>query len=630
MKHVDESLDMLFNLLPGAIRGADEIQPGHPLQVLYRVLQTGYDDIESQVAALYGAWFIETCAADIAPMIGELVGAQPTSGSPPATYRAEVANTLSWRARPGVLQTVAQAAASITGWPTAAIDLSAYLAASAAMSPAPGPTAGVRIPRRGTDGPGHPMTCAASFRRPTAGRAREGFDQYRNLNAVELQVWTLPVYAVDGAAPGQTGELFAFHPAGVESPLYISPQTFATASPDPGLCGLPRQLTRALLQEILASPTAEPPFAIRFRDNEEWVTIPSKNLRTARLEPQQAVPVAAGGLGVVLVDPERGLFAFSGMAQPEPGNLRVDYAYGFGGPVGGGPYRGEGRSAKPGDQLFRVASQVAAETPDGWRTSLQAAFDSWSRNSDLFIELVDSGLYGAPSELKLPPGRSVVITALAGVRPTLTGTLSFAEQMPGGATPHVVLDGLHCLGDIVCRGASLTVDDCTIGVEQPTAILLDPREAAARLRIERSVVGPVCSGAAWVDARRTIFDSRPSPGAAPSAALQGVAGGPCPSNVVLEHCTVFGDMSLTQPPRLTDCAIEGLLETPTERRRLRSPFMTRLWGDPYYLQLASDHPTRADDGVFGSDGRARRLHDLEAAIARHLPQGLSCTVVLAT
>ena len=198
-----------------------------------------------------------------------------------------------------------------------------------------------------------------------------------------------------------------------------------------------------------------------------------------------------------------------------------------------------------------------------------------------------------------------------------------------GQKARLILQGLDLPDGVTVRGASLTIRGCTVGLARPRALHLDCGWTSGRLKIADSIVGPVVCEAARLTAKRSIFDSRPAVGAAPKTAVQGI-GGACPASVRLDHCTVLGDLRLARRAELGDCAVEGTLYGIDGTRRLRAKFKTRKLNDPYYLQLKSNGRKGVEDGAFGTQERAHRLHALDAAISRHLPQGLACAVVLAS
>ena len=88
-------LERLYELLPAVYRTLDAGQD-EALKELFAVIAEQVAVLQEDANQLYDDQFIETCAAWVAPYIGDLIGFRPLHAVPEATLgaRAEVANTI--------------------------------------------------------------------------------------------------------------------------------------------------------------------------------------------------------------------------------------------------------------------------------------------------------------------------------------------------------------------------------------------------------------------------------------------------------------------------------------------------------------------------------------------------------
>jgi hypothetical protein len=105
--------DRLFQLIPQLYHTYD--QRDGTLRAFLEALGATLDDMERNVAELYGDSFIETCHEWVVPYLGTLIGARllETDGN---RNRQEVMKTIHWRKRKGTLQALEEMAREITGW----------------------------------------------------------------------------------------------------------------------------------------------------------------------------------------------------------------------------------------------------------------------------------------------------------------------------------------------------------------------------------------------------------------------------------------------------------------------------------------------------------------------------------
>jgi hypothetical protein len=103
----------LFDLLPQLYHTYDE---GYgSLGAFLHALGATLDDMEKNIAELYGDSFIESCHAWVIPYIGQMIGARILE-SEGSRSRQEVMKTIDWRKRKGTLAALEDLAREITGW----------------------------------------------------------------------------------------------------------------------------------------------------------------------------------------------------------------------------------------------------------------------------------------------------------------------------------------------------------------------------------------------------------------------------------------------------------------------------------------------------------------------------------
>jgi len=113
----------LYRLLPEVYRVRDAEQGG-VLRELVELLTGQVNVLAESLEQAYDDQFIETCAAWVAPYIGDLVGYRTLNGVVPqvASPRAEVANTIRYRRRKGTVTVLEELARDVTGWPAHAVE----------------------------------------------------------------------------------------------------------------------------------------------------------------------------------------------------------------------------------------------------------------------------------------------------------------------------------------------------------------------------------------------------------------------------------------------------------------------------------------------------------------------------
>jgi len=92
--------DRLWELIPRWTRAKDQ-QAGGVLEGLVRALAVGVDAAQADVLRLLDDMFVETCAPELVPLIGDLVGESTDPRIPVARQRYQVKRAIHWRRRKG-------------------------------------------------------------------------------------------------------------------------------------------------------------------------------------------------------------------------------------------------------------------------------------------------------------------------------------------------------------------------------------------------------------------------------------------------------------------------------------------------------------------------------------------------
>jgi Phage tail protein (Tail_P2_I) len=669
----------LYQLLPEFYRVRDPSN-NRALQALMEVLQSQYDALETNIGALYDAWFVETCPDWVVPYIAQLLGIKGLDEADAnlPQQRARVANTLTYRAYKGTMPVFGDACGNATGWPALALDGATRLVAAqnvAAVRSQPGGSVDL-TDQSALMWIGTPFQTAprcASF-------THEGFGPCLPAS-VTVAFWRLQSYPLRGITPGRFKEespCYTFHPFGIDTPLFLMPKTRTDILAPPRPDEIPLALTRRHLASMIARCRAgeavDTPFTIHVRHRGVWRIIPLGVIAVLDLKDWTAPPPrfrwgrAANDVVDIeaAVDPELGRFRLA--ASVDVDAIAVDYAYGFHADLGGGPYdRQDQLSAlDPTPWSAVVWADVPGAPPDplppGAYRTLREALAAWhAQPGDGHIRIADSATHAAPSDPLRLDGRRLMITACDGCRPCLTGKV----VVDGGASSYLLLDGLLLDKAVTVQGgAEVHIDDCTIrppqtSFEQPGGRGIDLQlqdrapSALPSLRIRWSIVGPI-----------TIR------GAAPPLVIEDsiVAGGSGPP-INIDFLTKLQEFRTSPAEILLQFLLQLLLQfllqlsntTQLGRRPLSAPVRQALWptaprndapaisadlipnvvstmfGSPNYGEfarpraLSSASDIRTLETMFAAFEalRSKRLDNLEPVREELLPQGLNFTIHLA-
>ncbi len=532
------------------------------LAQLVSLIADEYWDLHARLGMLYAAMFIQTCPEVIVPYIAQGIGVTGLEpGGPGFSQRAWVGRIVSFREHKGSLATLGRAAIAATGWPAF---VSAGLSTVAR-------TPSVRYPGQqcapwvnvGTLPPGDPGAFVFQPLTRTAGISGQPFPGGRQAavasfppaaggqpvpGGAELSIWRLQAFPVSRRTPyqvpGRDGA-YTFHPLGVDSPLFVQPQVTydRLTAPDPS--EMPVPLTRAGLTAGLRNGQLPPPLAV-------WTVSPATGPSTA----PQADPLPASGLAVAdltdwavppdgdataIIDPELGRLLFPAL-RPEA--VVVDYAYGFPGELGGGPYgaatnwqqtptatssctvaspRDTDQTAGPAptlpialpDPLDPYAQPAGEATqPDDGSTTRHTIEDAlaWAREQNpahmCIITIGDSATYSAPSgswDITLAENQQLRIISAPEAAPVLDGEL----RISGGDRSQVQLSGVLLAKALSYAGTGqLEIEHTTIMPGRDTALRIHGGIAS----VSYCITGRVEAEAVYsLSISDTIADARGGP-----------------------------------------------------------------------------------------------------------------------
>lgn len=528
---------LALRLLPAFLRMNDD----GTLAELVTLIAGQYWELHGRLGMLYDAMFIQTCPEAIIPYIAQgigITGLEP--GGAGISQRAWVGRMISFRERKGTLATLGRAVAAATGWPAFVTPGLTTVArtpsvrycgrdyarwADVGALPPFDPAAAVFQPlTRTADISGQPFASghqmapspAAAGGQPVPGGAG-------------LSVWRLQSFPVIGRTPCPVSgdpRACTFHPMGIDSPLFVEPEATTRRLTPPGRDEIPVPLTRAALRAALREGRVPRPLAVRVTSGAGAAAaeVPASRLAAADLTDWTAPPLAHRDV-TAIIDPELGRLLFP--ALPHPESVVVDYAYGFPGELGGGPYgsaanwerapsatrycdvavsRGAGglaapappRPLAPPDPLdpYDPAGGEAAESGEGPATArkrvatLEEAL-AWAQGQDpaywCIITIGDSATYTAPSgrwEITLAKNQKVRIISAPEAAPALDGEL----HVHGGDLSLLEISGVQLSGTLTCDGTGqLWMEHATIRPGRGTALRIGGGAAS----VSFSIVGPV-------------------------------------------------------------------------------------------------------------------------------------------
>jgi hypothetical protein len=551
----------LYERMPLIYRLRDA-EKGYPLKALLEVISDQADILKGDLDGLYDNLFIETCRDWVVPYIGDLVG-NNTLHEITQGRRADVAKTISYRRRKGVLPMLEELARDVTDWKSHASQAFELVGWSQNVnhlrrepSPNPEKTDPGAVSFVGTvnlrdmdaldrmDGPFDTLSHSVDVRPACRVLGRH------NIRKVNFFLWRLENFTLKGA-PAQPSASFAngfyFSVLGCPAPLFTKPEREDAAD-------------KLATERHVSGPIR--PAAFYFRPEDYYGEEKSLAIyRGEKADPAELIPVEkilVGDLsawssppaGSVAVDPRTGRISFAALEAPS--KLTVTYNYGFSAKIGAGPYDRRKTLTQPDS-----STKVIEVSKDGAIKTLQAARTEWENagKPKCIILIQDNGIYGGQFDLTLPAQGDLRIEAGNGMRPTC--------RTVGNVTIEGPEDSRFSINGILIQGAFQLKGDLDFQLQHCTMVpgrLLEEsglpfnpdldslRTAGAidwpTVTIDSCIVGPIRlpAGCPGLTIRDSILDA-PSLVHAdqPAIAADDSADEPGPPTS-LERCTVWGEV----------------------------------------------------------------------------------------
>ena len=629
---MNSNAEKFYRLLPAIYRIRDA-EKGGSLKALIKVIAGEAAVLEGDIQGLYENWFIETCDEWVVPYIGELLGVrglQPIDMAAGISQRAFVANTIQYRRRKGTATVLEQLAFDITGWRSRAVEFFGRISATQHYN---------HIRRHNVRTPDLRRSDQLALLDSAFGTAPHTVDvrnissgrgQY-NIPNIGIFLWRLQSYFIRRSVARPFSDppdgRYTFDPLGGPMPLLNRPQTETTISSLAEEINVPGYLRRRALYDDLealrlALIDGRTPRSIYFgvqpvlhvytrhSITDPLVEIPPEEMVVCDLtEPQASIPEgwrrpptqkgylpSTGGPQQhhpisVAIDPVLGRLAFPKGVLP--GEVRVSYAYGFSGDIGGGSYdRREAVETVVGETIdwHRVVSRSIPAPQGNVSETLVHAIDLWNgqpAGTHGVIAILDSASWEETlpvieipegSQLLLlaarwpevdtpggPPGAKVRLPRHLDpreLRPHVKSDIRVKGVAPGESlvSGSLVMDGLLVEGRLWVEDGnlgSLKIDHCTLAPEQGGIQI-----SSGNQRLSVDLAQTIC-GSVTVDthikqfsAEESIIDSA---GSGADIAIQAVK-----TPVVLEKSTLFGTVTCLGL-KAGNCIFSGLVEV--ERRQ---------------------------------------------------------------
>jgi hypothetical protein len=526
----------LYELLPAIYRLRDAALGG-PLQALLGVLADQVAVVEENLAQLYDDQFIETCADQVVPYIGDLIGYRPVHGVAPkvVSARAEVAHTIGFRRRKGTAAVLEQLARDVTGWDAQVVEFFLLLATTQYMNHlrpgnfyAPDLRQWEALER--LNSPFDRIAHTADVR----SIARVG--GLYNIPNIGIFLWRLSAYSLtDASARSLDGGRWWFSPLGRDTPLVTRPQTADEVTQLAGRLNVPVPISRRILDAYLPDYYGQ--------DRSLFLRVDGQDIPVAAVECCDLSDVGGGAwahrppAGRIAIDPVLGRIAFpQGETHTE---VLVLFHYGFSADLGGGEYERESTF----DDTLSPVDQIQAPA------SLQSALTA--RRGGGAVEIEDSKTYAEALSITLDDGVRLEVRAANKKRPLLVpaGWPPAGSDWPIRGGFEVTLSGL-VLYDFTLHvpagvggPSKLRLLHCTLGPGARPSLVVE--SANVSVEIDHCIVGGLRLAAG---STATITDSIVDATGQTEVAYAAVAGtgdtvgGP----LSLERCTVIGKVHTAQ------------------------------------------------------------------------------------
>lgn len=661
--------EKLWEMIPSVYRYEDEQgKSAGALRAFIEVLAEQAAELRRSQDRLWEDQFIESCDDWAVPYLGDLVGTRLLSALDPRGRRVDVAKTIYYRRRKGTLAVLEELIHDITGWEGTVKEnfrqlgrawhsldpLPSGRAGSLSNTP-PGGWADMRKVQTAklTGGPFDEFHHAPDMRRHRGGDAVDG--RY-GIAKLSFHLYRLQTYRVKGAHPRlvQGAKGYCVDPSGRDIPLFMPGNRLhrndSTTSPaDWGRwrLALEWELPAPMRCRTLAhNMTAIIPQALRV-ESAPVNLVPSKLIVAANLDKWQ---LSAAGMSLA-VDAELGRLLFIGnAAQPSP---RVEYYYGFSGPIGAGTY------PRPDVERQERIPHKHVENGGGALSAANTILDSGVTQID------DSATYDSVANISAK--KDLILQAQNLERPyiRLTSDWKITSNINDSC---ILLDGLWIGADdptlvgfeVILTGGfekvilrHVTLDPGgrrmkDVGSDNVPAVTLVVEGHIESLIIDSCITGPIKTRGSGVIESTTICDSILQSQSAKIPTLKLDKG-----TVNLKRATVFGQLDvhrlwatealLTAPADVTDIqtgcfrfgAAPDMSRLPHRYESLKIDdaeylFTSRRFGDPGFAQLSSAAPeglhrgaeNGSEIGAFNSLLNPIKLDSLKTKTEEYMPFGL--------
>jgi hypothetical protein len=576
------------------------------LAELVSLIADQYWDLHARLGMLYSAMFIQTCPQAIVPYIAQGIGVTGLEpGGTGFSQRAWVGRVVSFREHKGSFATLGRAAIAATGWP--AFVTSGLRATARTPSVRHRAQPWARWADIGSLPPFDPSTAVFEPLTRTAGISGQQLASGRQSAVIsfppaaggqpvpggaEVSIWRLQAFPLTWRTPyqvpGHPGA-YTFDPLGLDSALFVQPQAPSQRLDPPARGEIPVPLTRTALAAALRNGSVPPPLKVRIIGQAsgpglgpqapapQTDPLPPGVLAAADLTNWTA---PAGSDATAIIDPELGRLLFP---DPPPAeSIVVEYANGFPGELGGGPYgtptnwqqipssavfcdvakrQEPGEEAGPGlprplslpdplDPYQPAPGQVAAgEAGDSGggqpaghvRVSTFEDALAWAQQQDPqnwgIITISDSGTYTAPPEgwqLSLAKNQTLRIISAPEASPVLVGAL----HVRGEDLSLLEISGLLLADAFAYEGTGeLRIEHTAISSADGAALRIQGGTASATF----SIFGPVEVGpGVRLSVADTIVDGLGKAAITCQPSVRTGPGGVSPGTLDIKRTTVLG------------------------------------------------------------------------------------------
>ena len=534
--------ERLYNLLPTIYRIRDASQ-GEPLRVFIDALESEFRIVEQDIDALYDNWFIETCDDWAVPYIASQIGVY----NPVDTrklfpgQRRQVADTIGYRRRKGMVAILEHVLRDVTGWYVRLLEYWHLLSLTPHMRNITNKGHFVDL-HHATElsmlgGPFETTAHVIDIRRlapetpndDPQSRALQG--KYAPDN-VGVFVWRLQSYLmslVPAKAITRVGErdlppgCFTFDPLGLDMPLFTQAHAITTLTERSDAINLPSPITHVAFADDLKEYRAQHHHVDTEEDGSEedlsrnslYYGPESSLCVLLNSEPVPPLAVISADLSqwnpnlggyqerehMVAIDVTLGRLRLLHKQPPNTSDtVEVNYCYGFSGDFGGGPYTRPSRPDSIPQQRINVLKGGKVSTLQQALEEWEAYYSAWMQqhtNDDdaqanrprYTIHIVDNGLYEGDLTIELRKYADLVIEATNGVRPAIQGTITVNSEQ---ASAHLQLNGLLHDGKLAINGSlNLEILHCTLMPYGLEAQHHPHNTAPTQITIDHSIVGPI-------------------------------------------------------------------------------------------------------------------------------------------